>query len=107
MPGYPAKVVMPKGGLYNRSENSMLNYYQRIMVNYNTSFNEGIHTLNVMGGEELRYTNRTKSSNQGFGYQWERGGVPFLDPDLLKQQIEAGVSYYGMEEEFVFCHGGV
>ena len=100
MPGYPAKVVMPKGGLYNRSENSMLNYYQRIMVNYNTSFNEGIHTLNVMGGEELRYTNRTKSSNQGFGYQWERGGVPFLDPDLLKQQIEAGVSYYGMEEEF-------
>ena len=100
MPGYPAKVVMPKGGLYNRNENSMLNYYQRMIVNYNASFDGGKHTLNVLGGEELRYTNRTYASNQGFGYQWDRGGVAFLDPDLLKQQIESGLSYYSMEEEF-------
>lgn len=31
---------------------------------------------------------------------WDRGGVAFLDPDLLKQQIESGLSYYSMEEEF-------
>ena len=99
-PGYPAKVVMPKGGFYNRDENTMLNYYQRGILNYNTSFNEGIHTLNVMAGEEVRYTNRTIAFNKGFGYQWDRGGVPFLDPDLLKQQIENGVDYYGMEEEY-------
>ncbi len=50
-PGYPKEVVMPKGGFYNRKENDLLNYYQRAMVNYNTSFNGGLHTLNVMAGK--------------------------------------------------------
>lgn len=98
-PGYPARVVMPKGGLYNRQENSMLNYYQRTMANFTRTFGER-HMLNILAGEELRYTDRIDASNQGFGYQWERGGVPFLDPDLLKQQIEAGVPYYSMGEEY-------
>lgn len=99
-PGYPAKVVMPKGGMYNRDDNTMLNYYQRAMGNYTTTFADGKHMLNVMAGEELRYTNRTMSSNSGFGYQWDRGGSVFLDPNLIKQQVEGGNYYYSMDEEY-------
>lgn len=99
-PGWPAYVVMPQGGFYNRYENTMLNYYQRTIANYNTSFNEGTHTLNVLAGQEIRYTNRIKASNVGVGYQWDRGGVPFLDPDFFKQMIEGSNSYYDMSEEY-------
>lgn len=99
-PGYPKEVVMPKGGFYNRKENDLLNYYQRAMVNYNTSFNGGLHTLNVMAGEEVRYSNRKSSFFNGFGYQWDRGGVPFIDYRIIKQQIENGVNFYGMDENY-------
>lgn len=98
-PSNPADVVMPKGGFYNRDENTLMNYNERAMVNYNTTLNE-VHTINAMVGQEIKYADRTMAFNKGFGYQWERGGVPFLDYRLLKQQIENGTGYYGMEEEY-------
>lgn len=99
-PGYPKEVVMPKGGFYNRNENDLLNYYHRAMVNYNTAFGDNVHTLNVMAGEEVRYSDRKSSYFNGFGYQWDRGGTPFIDYRVLKQQIENGVDFYGMSEKY-------
>ncbi len=55
-PGYPAKVRCRRVDFIT-DENTMLNYYQRGILNYNTSFNEGIHTLNVMA--ERKYVIRT------------------------------------------------
>ena len=98
-PSNPAEVVMPKGGFYNRDENTLLNYNERAQVNYNATFNE-VHVINILAGQEIKYADRTLAFNKGFGYQWDRGGVPFVDYRILKQQLENGTGYYGMEEEY-------
>lgn len=91
------KVVLPKGGFYNRSDNSLLNYYFRGTTNWNKIFEE-IHIVNVMGGMEIKSSNRKNSAFDGIGYQWERGGIPYIDPDFVRQQLQNGISYYGMQE---------
>lgn len=90
-------VVLPKGGFYNRSDNEMLNYYMRNTLNYNTILNEN-HMLNVMVGQEVKSTDRQSSFFDGAGYQWERGGIPYIDPTFFKKQLQGGQDYYGMGE---------
>lgn len=98
-PSLPASVVMPKGGFYNRDENTLLNYYERAMANYTKTIDD-LHILNVLVGQEIKYADRTIAFNKGFGYQWDRGGVPFVDYRIIKQQLENGTNFYGMEEEY-------
>ncbi|TAJ13964.1 SusC/RagA family TonB-linked outer membrane protein [Marinilabiliaceae bacterium JC017] len=91
------EVVLPRGGFYNRTDNRLLNYYLRNTINWNHTFND-THIVNCMGGQELKYADRQDSSFDGVGYQWDRGGVPFIDYRFLKQQIQGGYNYYGMGE---------
>lgn len=88
-------VVLPKGGFYNRSDNSMLNYYLRNTLNYNNVFAEK-HITNVLLGQEIKSTDRQSSYFDGVGYQWERGGVPYIDPTYLKKMLQGGQNYFGM-----------
>lgn len=97
VPNSLPQVVLPKGGFYNRSDNSLLNYYFRGTANWNKIFDE-IHIVNAFAGVEVKSADRTNSSFDGIGYQYERGGVPFINPDFVKQQLQNGYSYYGMEE---------
>jgi len=97
VPNSLPQVVLPKGGFYNRSDNSLLNYYFRGTANWNKIFDE-THIVNVMGGMEVKSSNRQNSSFDGVGYQWERGGVPYIDPNFVRHQLQNGVSYYGMQE---------
>ena len=39
-------------------------------------------------------------SNTGYGYQYENGGVPFIDYRILKQTIENNFPYYGMSKDY-------
>lgn len=90
-------VVLPKGGFYNTDNNKLVNYYFRTTANYNHTFDES-HLTNFMGGFELKASNRKSDSFIGAGYQYERGGITFVDPNLFKQQLQKGASYYGMGE---------
>jgi TonB-linked SusC/RagA family outer membrane protein len=91
------KTVLPKGGFYNRSDNTLINYNFRGTANYNKIFDE-THIVNVLGGMEIKSTNRENSAFDGVGFQWERGGVPYIDPDFFRHQLQNGKSYYGMGE---------
>ena len=93
----PKVVVLPYGGFYNRNDNSLVSYNERAMATYNVSFNR--HLVNILAGQEVKYTGRSISSSQGWGYQWERGGVPYVDYLAFKQMLEGGNVYYGHSEE--------
>ena len=92
-------VVLPYGGFYNRQEDDLKNYTFRNTVSLNKTFNE-IHQLQGILGQEVKYTDRQNANNTGFGYQYENGGVPFVDYRIVKQFIENSLQYYGMGNEY-------
>ncbi len=101
-PDNPSKepiVVMPKGGFYNREDHKLNSYYFRATAAYNNVFNEK-HSITSMFGQEIKSTNRSKSFNNGYGYQWDRGGVPFVDYRLLRKILDGGFDYYGMDRSY-------
>ncbi|MCL3780318.1 SusC/RagA family TonB-linked outer membrane protein [Prolixibacteraceae bacterium JC049] len=87
--------VLPRGGFYNRYENTLKNFYFRNTVNYNQTFNED-HIVNVLAGFELKSTDRQSYYSNGPGYQYNYGGVPFIDYKYYKQAIEANKAIYSM-----------
>ncbi|AOM77745.1 SusC/RagA family TonB-linked outer membrane protein [Pedobacter steynii] len=98
-PGSLPQIVLPEGGFYNVTSNNLVNYYMRHSVEYDKVFNED-HLFNAFGSAELRYIDKQSRFNNGVGYQFDRGGVPFLTPDYFKQNIEANSFYYGMGTEY-------
>lgn len=90
-------IVLPKGGFYNRSDNSLLNFYFRTTLNWNKTFAE-THIVNMLGGMEVKSSDRENSYFDGVGYQWERGGVPYIDYNFIKMQLQNGYPYYGRGE---------
>jgi len=90
-------VVLPKGGFYNRKDDLLFNYYFRNSLNWNKTYNDK-HILNVLVGQELKYSNRENAFFDGVGYQYDRGGIPFIDYRFIQQQVQSGFSYYGMQE---------
>ncbi len=92
-------VVMPKGGFYNTEDNALLNYYFRGSVSYNNIF-KSVHAVNFLFGSEVKMTDRLARYNNGYGYQWNRGGVPFVDYRVIRQMLDGGGNYYGMGETY-------
>ena len=93
------EVVMPEGGFYNTTNNTMLSYYFRATANYNKML-FGKHPFNLMVGQEIKSADRKSGFNNGYGYQWDKGGVPSVDYRILQQILVGGFDYYGMEENY-------
>ncbi|MGX5817710.1 SusC/RagA family TonB-linked outer membrane protein [Chitinophaga lutea] len=92
-------VVLPYGGFYNRTEDQLVNYDFRNSLNYVKTFNN-THSLNLLGGMQVKSTDRQNANNTGFGYQYNNGGVPFVDYRIVKQTLEANFPYYGMSKDY-------
>jgi TonB-linked SusC/RagA family outer membrane protein len=92
-------VVLPSGGFYNRNEDLMKFYNVRNNLRYNQIFKD-IHQVDVLVGQEIKYTDRQNSNNTGYGFQYDQGGTPFVDYRILKQTIESNFPYYGMREYY-------
>jgi TonB-linked SusC/RagA family outer membrane protein len=91
--------VLPEGGLYNRTDDEMNNYYLKNQLSYTHSIGTK-HTMFAVLGQELRSVNRENAFNRGFGYQFNKGGVPFTDYRAIKQLLEANLNYYGKQNKF-------
>lgn len=98
-PEAPPIVVLPYGGFYNRDEDDLKNYTIRNALNLNKTF-LNVHEVRGLVGQEVKYTDRQNSNNTGFGYQYENGGVPFVDYRIIKQFVENSLQYYGMGFEY-------
>lgn len=94
-PGSLPSIVLPEGGFYNVSSNGLVNYFMRHDVEYDKVFNED-HLFNVLGVFEMRAIDRQDRFSNGVGYQFDNGGVPFINSDYYKQAIEANAYPYGM-----------
>ena len=92
-------VVLPYGGFYNRTEDQLLNFDIRNSINYTNTFDDK-HAVTVLAGQQIKYTDRQNFSNTGYGYQYNNGGIPFVDYRILKQTIEASFPYYGMAKDY-------
>lgn len=93
------EVVLPYGGFYNRSEDALVNFDIRNSLNYTKTI-AGKHAINALVGQQVKYADRQHYSNTGYGYQYENGGVPFIDYRILKQTIETNFPYYAMSKEY-------
>ncbi|WP_208420060.1 SusC/RagA family TonB-linked outer membrane protein [Paraflavitalea devenefica] len=92
-------VVLPFGGFYNRAEDQLLNFDFRNSLNYSKTF-AGVHNVSIFGGQQMKYADRQQFSSTGYGYQYDNGGVPFVDYRILKQTIENNFPYYGMSKDY-------
>ncbi len=99
-PNNPAVVVLPYGGFYNRVDRSLTNYTFRNQLSYNNSFQDGVHQISFLAGQELKYANRQTANNLGVGYQYNTGGTPFIDYLFFKKMSEQNQTYYGLTTEY-------
>lgn len=102
-------VVLPTGGFYNSEQDKLTNYYIRNTFTVNKKFDDQM--INFLLGQEVRYADRQNSFLNGYGYQYDKGGMPFVDYRIVKQMIEGGFDYYGMGWEYdrflaSFVNGG-
>ncbi len=93
--GYPM-VVLPSGGFYNMSSNSLKSYYLRQELRFDKTFNED-HTVTAFGSMEMRSADRQDEFFDGVGYQFENGGLVSPYYMYFKQAGEAGKAYFGMK----------
>jgi len=90
--------VLPQGGFYNRNDDYLLNFNVRNQVDWKQDF--GKHALSAFVGQEIKFANRQNSFNNGYGYQFDKGGKPFIDYRIIKMLLEGNYNYYGMDRFF-------
>lgn len=88
------QTVLPNGGIYNRTDNTMRSVDFRATLAWNTHIKEK-HLFNLFGGMETNSTNRQATWFRGWGYQYSMGGTPFYDYNVFKQGKEENTQYYG------------
>ena len=98
-PNDPAVSVLPYGGFYNRTEDQLINFDLRNSLHYNNTFND-VHEVSFLLGQQIKYADRQNFGNTGYGYQYNNGGIPFIDYRILKQTIEANFPYYEMQKYY-------
>ncbi|SHF66586.1 SusC/RagA family TonB-linked outer membrane protein [Pedobacter caeni] len=92
-------VVLPYGGFYNTTDDFLKAYLVRNALEYNKTINED-HLINVYAFQEMRIANRQNKSNIGYGYQYDKGGVAFIDPRVIQQAVQNNLPYYTATNEF-------
>ncbi|WP_345160166.1 SusC/RagA family TonB-linked outer membrane protein [Pontibacter saemangeumensis] len=88
-------VVLPYGGFYNTNDDNLVSYYLRNTLDWDKTLSD-IHTVRLFASQELRYADRQNKFFNGYGYQYDKGGVPYIDPNIIKQGVEGNFNYYGM-----------
>lgn len=94
-PNQYKQVVLPEGGFYMRSDDFLKSYYGRHTLTFNETFDDN-HIVSALVGQEIKFAHRQNSFNNGYGYQHDKGGVPFVDYRIIKQALESNFDYYGM-----------
>ena len=93
------EIVLPRGGFYNRYENSLKNFNIRNQLSYTKTIAKD-HSVKLLAGQEIKFADRQDAFNNGFGYQYDGGGIPFVDYKFLKQLVEQNKEYYGMQMSY-------
>jgi TonB-linked SusC/RagA family outer membrane protein len=109
-PGAQPKVVLPEGGFNNINYDELRNYYVRNSIDWSSTFNR-VHSVSVLAGQEIKYTNRIARAADGIGVVYENGGIVNTDPLMIEFLNKQGIQTYGLSvdrERFAgfFVNGG-
>ena len=97
-PGSQPKVVLPEGGFNYLDESDLLNFYVRNSIEWSKEF-DNVHDINILGGQEIKFTNRSARSATGIGVVYENGGVVNTDPNIIEFLNRLGVDFYSLAED--------
>lgn len=88
--------ILPYGGIYLSNNDFLKSYYLRNSFDWKKDFHD-IHSLRAFFSQEVRFLDRSVEGFTGYGYQFDKGGVPFIDPNAIKRDVEGNQSYYRAE----------
>ncbi|MFC3196696.1 SusC/RagA family TonB-linked outer membrane protein [Parapedobacter deserti] len=91
--------VLPYGGFYITNDTYLTSYNLRNSLDYSSRIGAD-HHVRGYGFMELRYADRQFKEFNGYGYQFDKGGTPYVDPNFMKMVIEANQDYYSMTRRF-------
>ena len=89
--------VLPNGGFRNTTNNTLVNYFMRNTLNYSTRFGDN-HQVDVLVGQEVRSSDRTKEYAEGWGYLFDKGGLVLSDPNFIRFLDSRGDDYFEVNE---------
>ena len=97
--GAQKESILPEGGIVKDTHKRLLSIDFRGSVQYKRWFSnaggEGEdHGIDIFASVESNSTDRQNSWYQGWGYQYENGGIPSFDYKAFKQMKEEGTQYY-------------
>ncbi|MEO9803112.1 MAG: SusC/RagA family TonB-linked outer membrane protein [Reichenbachiella sp.] len=109
-PGLNPVVVLPIGGFNYLDRSDLLNFFSRVSAEWSKSFNE-IHQVNVLAGQEIRFTNRSEQNTTGLGVLYESGGIAVTDPNIIEFFNSQNIDIFAqnqLRDRFVgvFLNGG-
>ncbi|MEP2027051.1 MAG: SusC/RagA family TonB-linked outer membrane protein [Reichenbachiella sp.] len=109
-PGLNPVVVLPIGGFNYLDKSDMLNFFSRVSAEWSKTYRE-IHQVNLLGGQEIRFTNRNEKSTTGLGVVYESGGIAVTDPNIIEFFNSQNIDIYSqnqLRDRFigVFLNGG-
>ncbi len=97
-PGLNPTVVLPVGGFNYIDQTDLINFFNRISVEWSKTINT-VHEINILAGEEIRFTNRSATSSTGLGVIFESGGVVVTDPSIIEFFNLQNIDYFSISEE--------
>jgi TonB-linked SusC/RagA family outer membrane protein len=82
-PGLNPVVVLPQGGFKYLDQSDLLNFFSRISAEWSRTIGLN-HEVNVLAGQEIRYTDRTDKNFSALGVVYGSGGVILTDPNIIE-----------------------
>lgn len=89
------KIVLPEGGFNNVNEDELHYFYVRNSLEWSHSINTD-HAVNVLAGQELKFTNRDSRRVDGIGVVYENGGIVNTDPLMIEFLNRQGIRTYAL-----------
>lgn len=94
-PGSLPKVVLPEGGFNNINEDELKNFYVRNSIDWSSTFHT-VHSVSVLAGQEIKFTDRMSRRVDGIGVVYENGGIVNTDPLMIDFLNRQGIQTYEM-----------
>ena len=91
-----AKVALPEGGIFNKTENRLQNYLMRVALDYEKQWDE--HDLKLFGFNEIRYTDRVINPFSGFGMLYDRANQVITPPLIFDKLLVENENYFGLNK---------
>lgn len=92
-PGAQPKVVLPEGGFNNVNQDELKNFYIRNTLDWSHTFHS-VHNINVLAGQEIKFTDRMSRRVDGIGVVYENGGIVNTDPLMIDFLNRQGIQTY-------------